>query len=143
MPSKLNSKSLWIRFSLVNLRNYAKTESQNQRNPNQNPKNQNVSQQNENPDQLLTLRSGQKLKQKSNQKNSNKKSTPQTKPHDQPQNLQSEIHHPLPAPPTQTDSRAAQEWKNLDNPFSYSGNSVTILDQIKSFSWVRTLHKIE
>ena len=35
---------------------------------------------------------------------------------------------------TPTVSSIANQWKNLENPFSYSGNTATILDQIKSFS---------
>lgn len=96
--------------------------------------NPNEREQNESQDQVRTLRSGRKLYQphRSNQKN--RKTNRQTNSPDQLQDLQSEIPPPQPAPRIQTDSEGAKEWKNLDNDFSYSGNTVTILDKIKSFS---------
>lgn len=86
---------------------------------------------NESQDQRLTLRSGRKLKHPNLKKQRTDRRTNSPNP---PQDPQSEIHHPQPAPPTRTDSEPANEWKNLDNPYSYSGNTVTILDKIKSFS---------
>ena len=92
---------------------------------------QSVMDPNESQDQHLTLRSGRNLKHPNLK---NKKPGRRTNSPDPPQNPQSEIHHPQPALPTQTDFEPANEWKNLDNPYSFSGNTVTILDKIKSFS---------
>ena len=79
------------------------------------------------------LRSGRRLQ--SPPKNPKKSPLMSKKQQDQnPPPQESPIHHPQPAPPTRTASDLSHQWKNLDNPYSYSGNTATILDQIKSFS---------
>ena len=97
-------------------------------------------QQNENePSQARRLRNGKKLAEpnpnKTTQKKKNPSATTKNKPSLPdpllPENL---TQHPPPVPTTQTVSSVASEWKNLENPFSYSGNTASILDQIKSFS---------
>ena len=117
----------------VNLRKYAKPKNANPPSPNQSqsPK------ENES-NQTQRLRSGRKLpnlNQKTNQKTTRQSTTTKNK-QGHPGSPQHETHHQyLPqAPNTPTASSVAHQWKNLDNPFSYSGNTATILDQIKSFS---------
>ena len=56
----------------------------------------------------------------------------QNPPSPSPQENLTLPHQPVQNTPTV--SSIANQWKNLENPFSYSGNTATILDQIKSFS---------
>ena len=123
----------------LNLRKFAKPKNPNP--PNTVP---NLSHQTGNESQTRSLRNGSKPVKSPTRKRKKisavETNIPQPNPpmseQDQiPQTneLNQTLPHP-PAHPTPTDSSAAKEWKNLDNPFSYSGNTVSILDQIKSFS---------
>ena len=118
---------------LVNLRKYAKPKNENPAkfDQNQSPPNERE------PNLQRKTRSGRKLGLTPNQ--SRKKtvqSTSTTSKRDQlqrsPQPNLDHSHQQVPI--TQTDSNVINEWKNLENPFSFSGNTATILDQIKSFS---------
>ena len=119
----------------MNLRKYAapKTVSPPSAGPNR-------SQQNESePNQARRLRNGKKPTEPTPNKTSQRKKNPSATTTNRPsppapllpENL---TQHPPPVPTTQTVSNVASEWKNLENPFSYSGNTASILDQIKSFS---------
>lgn len=117
----------------VNLRKYAAPKNENPPNPDQN---QSPSTANES-NQQRKLRSGRKLPDQN--PNLSRKKKPQwnskTNKHDHPQSHQENQlpNHPQ-VPITPTDSRVINQWKNLENPYSFSGNTATILDQIKSFS---------
>ena len=117
----------------MNLRKYA-----NPKNANPPSVNQNQSPKENESNQTRRLRSGRKLpnlNQKMSQKTTRPSITTKNK-QDHPGSPHHETHpqYPPQAPNTQTVSNVANQWKNLDNPFSYSGNTATILDQIKSFS---------
>ena len=117
----------------VNLRKYA-----NPKNANPPSVNQNQSPNENESNQTRKLRSGRKLpnlNQKTSQRTTRPSITTKNK-QDHPGSPHHETHpqYPPQAPNTPTVSNVANQWKNLDNPFSYSGNTATILDQIKSFS---------
>ena len=117
----------------MNLRKFAAPKSVSQNvDPNPSPTIENEQ------NQPRRLRNGKKLPEpnpSTSQKTKNR-STLNKKKHDHPGSPrpESQIPHPQQAPNTLTDSDVAAAWRNLDNPFSYSGNTATILDQIKSFS---------
>ena len=118
---------------LVNLRKYAAQKNVNPPNADQNQFNQTEN----DPSQTRKLRSGRKLQDRN--PNLSRTESPQssttTNKHDHPQFRQeNQLPNHQQAPITPTDSRVINQWKNLENPFSFSGNTATILDQIKSFS---------
>ena len=117
----------------MNLRKYA-----NPKNANPPSVNQNQSPKENESNQTRKLRSGRKLpnlNQKTSQRTTRPSITTKNKQDHLLQNPPENPTLPLPqVPPTVMDSEAAKEWKNLDNSFAYSGNTVTILDKIKSFS---------
>ena len=104
----------------MNLRKYAAPKNVNLPNLDQNqpPQTENES------NQTRRLRSGKKLP-KPNRKTSQRmthqsismKSKLDLPEPPLPENLD---HHPQPVPITPTDSNVAHQWKNLENPFSYS-----------------------
>ena len=121
-----------MRFE-VNLRKYAAPKNENPPNPdrNQSPPTTNES------NQQRKLRSGRKLQDQNPNlsRTENPQSSTTTNKHDHPQFRQeNQLPNHQQAPITPTDSRVINQWKNLENPFSFSGNTATILDQIKSFS---------
>ena len=138
MPGTLSVKTIieYFFYKGPNLRHFAKEKNVNRPNTDQSH-----SQQNENDQNPLWRRT--RSGRKSPSRNQNK--TPKTSGN-QPTSTKNKQDHllqnppknptlPLPqVPPTVMDSEAAKEWKNLDNSFAYSGNTVTILDKIKSFS---------
>ena len=120
---------------LVNLRKYAAQKNVNPPNADQNQFNQTEN----DPSQTRKLRSGRRLQDQNPNTATQKKKNQSTTTMNKQGHPGSPLHetqppHPRPAPDTQTVSNVAYQWKNLDNPFSYSGNTATILDQIKSFS---------
>ena len=117
----------------VNLRKYAAPKNENPPNPDQN---QSLPTANES-NQQRKLRSGRRLPDPNPNLSRKKKlqSNSKTNKHDHPQShLENQLPNHPQVPITQTDSRVINQWKNLENPYSFSGNTATILDQIKSFS---------
>ena len=118
----------------MNLRKYAKPKNENPPKSDQNQSPPNESE----PNLQRRTRSGKKLpdltlnqsRKKTVQSTSttNKRNQLQQSPQPNPDHS----HQQVPIIPT--DSNVINEWKNLENPFSFSGNTATILDQIKSFS---------
>ena len=116
----------------VNLRKYAAPRNENPPRPDPNQSPSTASESN----QQQKLRSGRKFPDL-NPNPSRKRSqlTSKTNKHDHPpSHPENQLPNHPQVPTTQTDSRVINQWKNLENPFSFSGNTATILDQIKSFS---------
>ena len=116
----------------MNLRKYAAPKSESPPRPDRNQSPSTASESN----QQQKLRSGRKFQDLNpNPGRKRSQSTSKTNKHDHPpSHPENQLPNHPQVPITQTDSRVKNQWKNLENPFSFSGNTATILDQIKSFS---------